>query len=76
MRHSSCRARAAHWVTLLTAISLSFTTVPAAADYEDGVNAAFAGDLTLPFASSVWPPAGPGPGAVQSGHSVLYRTRR
>ncbi|MGB1667495.1 MAG: hypothetical protein ACPHDP_07430, partial [Pseudohongiellaceae bacterium] len=49
MHHSSCRARAAHWVTLLTAISLSFTTVPAAADYEDGVNAAFAGDFYTAF---------------------------
>ena len=49
MRHSRCRARAAHWFTLLTAISLSFTTVPAAADYEDGVNAAFAGDFDTAF---------------------------
>ena len=49
MRHSSCRARAAHWVTLLTWISLPFTTVPAAADYEDGVNAAFAGDFDTAF---------------------------
>ena len=49
MRHSSCSARAAHWVTLFTGVSLSITPMPAAADYEDGVNAAFASDFDTAF---------------------------
>ena len=49
MHHSSCRARAAHWVTLFMVLSMSFTAVTASADYEDGVNAAFAGDYDTAF---------------------------
>ena len=49
MRYSSCRARAAHWVTQFVGLSLSFTAVTASADYEDGVNAAFAGDYDTAF---------------------------
>ena len=49
MRNSSCRAKAAHWVTQFVGLGLSFTAVTACADYEDGLNAAFAGDYDTAF---------------------------
>ena len=49
MRYSSCRARAAHWVILFMGLTLSCSTLPVSADYEDGVNAAFAGDFDTAF---------------------------